>query len=165
MKNEVILINPSPEGFIFKGIPLNSYLYTKVRAIYKAVRKPNAKLTFISPLNVLSIGTALKAAGYKPIIIDGTAEDVRDKIRIHLDENTLFVGISAMTGSQITFGLKSAKFVRNINPNIPLVWGGLHPTVLPEETLSTSKYADIVCIGEGEITIVELANALQIRLF
>jgi radical SAM superfamily enzyme YgiQ (UPF0313 family) len=39
----------------------------------------------------------------------------------------------------------------------PILWGGVHPTVCPQECLD---HADIVCIGEGERTIVELAERL-----
>jgi radical SAM superfamily enzyme YgiQ (UPF0313 family) len=39
-----------------------------------------------------------------------------------------------------------------------IVWGGIHPTIRPEESLD---HADMVCIGEGEETIVELADKIQ----
>jgi anaerobic magnesium-protoporphyrin IX monomethyl ester cyclase len=38
--------------------------------------------------------------------------------------------------------------------NAPIVWGGVHPTVRPEESLT---YADLVCVGEGEEALRELA--------
>jgi anaerobic magnesium-protoporphyrin IX monomethyl ester cyclase len=40
---------------------------------------------------------------------------------------------------------------------IPVIWGGIHPTVCPQECL---RYADIVCIGEGEFAIVKLAQRI-----
>jgi len=42
--------------------------------------------------------------------------------------------------------------------NIPIVWGGIHPTVSPEECL---EYADFVCRGEGEEAMVELAEKIE----
>ncbi|MCK5012415.1 MAG: B12-binding domain-containing radical SAM protein [Candidatus Omnitrophica bacterium] len=39
-----------------------------------------------------------------------------------------------------------------------IVWGGIHATVCLEECLA---YCDIVCRGEGEETMLELANALK----
>jgi radical SAM superfamily enzyme YgiQ (UPF0313 family) len=44
------------------------------------------------------------------------------------------------------------------NYDFPILWGGIHPTVRPEECLD---YADMVCIGEGEETVVELADKIQ----
>jgi len=66
------------------------------------------------------------------------------------------VGISFMSqyrgcARQITAALKARR-------ELPVVWGGVHPTVRPEECLD---HADIVCIGEGEETMVELADRLH----
>jgi len=40
----------------------------------------------------------------------------------------------------------------------PIIWGGVHPTVRPKESL---QYADIVCVGEGEEALSELAERLE----
>jgi len=40
----------------------------------------------------------------------------------------------------------------------PVIWGGTHPTCRPEQSL---KYSDMVCIGEGERSVVELAGRLS----
>lgn len=66
------------------------------------------------------------------------------------------VGVSLMTNYfdnavQITRHLRRA--VR-----APVVWGGVHPTLRPEECL---EHADFVCLGEGEESLVELARALE----
>jgi len=41
---------------------------------------------------------------------------------------------------------------------MPVIWGGIHPTVRPEECL---KYADMVCIGEGELSLLELVDKMK----
>jgi len=48
--------------------------------------------------------------------------------------------------------------VRKGGCDAPMIWGGPHPTTAPEESL---EVADIVCMGEGEHAMVELAEALQ----
>lgn len=40
---------------------------------------------------------------------------------------------------------------------IPIIWGGVHPTYRPEQSL---EYADMVCVGEGEGTVIELARRI-----
>jgi len=40
----------------------------------------------------------------------------------------------------------------------PIIWGGIHPTISPYECLN---YADLVCIGEGEKSIVKFLNILE----
>jgi radical SAM superfamily enzyme YgiQ (UPF0313 family) len=42
----------------------------------------------------------------------------------------------------------------------PIIFGGIHPTSLPETTLK-NKQVDMVCIGEGELALVELADKLK----
>jgi len=41
---------------------------------------------------------------------------------------------------------------------IPIIWGGIHPTVKPVECL---EHADMICIGEGEEALLEVANAIE----
>ncbi|MFC2061707.1 B12-binding domain-containing radical SAM protein [Elusimicrobiota bacterium] len=66
------------------------------------------------------------------------------------------VGISVMS----THFQLAAEISRRISGemNTYIVWGGIHPTLCPEECL---EFADIVCIGEGEEAIAELAERLS----
>jgi radical SAM superfamily enzyme YgiQ (UPF0313 family) len=70
------------------------------------------------------------------------------------------VGISTMTAS-FDSGLNVARYVRNYNPDIPIVFGGVHPTVLPEETLNQSE-VDIVVRGEGEYVFLDLLEKINL---
>jgi radical SAM superfamily enzyme YgiQ (UPF0313 family) len=67
-----------------------------------------------------------------------------------------------MTGTQIKFALKAADMVRSLNPLIPLIWGGIHPTLTPDETIRDSR-VDVVVVGEGEETFPELVEALHYK--
>lgn len=112
-----------------------------------------------APLSLLSICPNLEAAGYEPVIIDTRIEsDYKEKIRHHLPE-CLFVGITSMTGMQIQYALQVAALIREIDPQKTIVWGGIHATILPEQTLADPRI-DIVVAGEGEEVVVELANCL-----
>lgn len=51
-------------------------------------------------------------------------------------------------------------FIREQHPEIPIIAGGLHPTMFPELVLSHPAI-DFVCVGEGEEAIVELVQQLQ----
>ena len=42
----------------------------------------------------------------------------------------------------------------------PIIFGGTHPTLKPEVVMSNDA-VDMVCVGEGEEAIVELANSLE----
>lgn len=73
--------------------------------------------------------------------------------------NPIFVGISAIHDSQIRYGIEFAKKTRADSPKCPIVWGGVHPSLLPEQTLA-SQYVDIVVRGEGESIVAEIAHRL-----
>ena len=108
------------------------------------------------PLPLLYIASSLRCAGYKVRLFDMRIENL-NAFKI---ENPVFVGISSMSGPQIRYGLEFAKKVRLEKPNCPIVWGGVHPSLLPEQT-AANEYVDVVVRGEGELTVVELANALN----
>lgn len=114
------------------------------------------------PLACLYLGTVLQKAGYQVEILDERltttfAADVAACIR---KERPILVGISSMTGMQIQGGLQAARAVRQVDPSLPLVWGGVHPTLCPNSTLK-DPYCDIVVKSEGEITLIELADCLR----
>lgn len=75
-------------------------------------------------------------------------------------QNSICLGISAMTGFQIKDGLKLAQLFKKKYPKIPIVWGGWHPSILPEETIR-NKYVDIVVSGPGDETFPKLVHAIQ----
>jgi len=75
-------------------------------------------------------------------------------------EGAICFGITALTGYQITEGLVVSKMVKERYPDLPIVWGGWHPSLEPEGTLA-SDYVDIVVRGQGERTFYELVKLLQ----
>ncbi len=114
------------------------------------------------PLSCLYLGTVLTRIGYRVEILDERiSQDFEQDVAASIArERPLFVGISSMTGIQIRGGLKAARAVRNTDPALPIVWGGVHPTLCPDSTLKDSL-CDIAVLGEGEITTIELADCLR----
>ena len=52
-----------------------------------------------------------------------------------------------------------AKKVRALNPEVPIVWGGYHPSLFPEQCCESTA-CDIVCVGQGDITFKEIVDGL-----
>jgi anaerobic magnesium-protoporphyrin IX monomethyl ester cyclase len=75
---------------------------------------------------------------------------------VGLCEEALLVGITVMTSS-FKIAVQITKHL-HISFDIPVVWGGVHPTIRPHECVD---YTDLVCIGEGEQTIVDLAQKIS----
>jgi len=108
------------------------------------------------PLSLLYLAASLQQEGFRVRILDMRIEDYRQ----FTIGNPVFVGISCMSGLQIKYALEFARYSRTQASSSPLVWGGVHPTLLPEQTVNNS-YVDIVVRGEGELIIKDLANALS----
>lgn len=112
------------------------------------------------PYQLLFLASALERAGYRVKILDFQVETLGSLLRAIKDSHPLWVGFTVMTGAPIKNGVMLAQEIKKYLPNTPLVWGGAHPTLLPEQTLG-SELADIVVIGEGEETVVELSHAIR----
>lgn len=69
------------------------------------------------------------------------------------------VGISVMTG-KLGSALNIAKIIKDFDRDIPVVFGGPHPTILPEETLK-NEAVDIVVRGEGEYTFLDMVKNIE----
>jgi len=106
------------------------------------------------PLSVLYLAWALRERQFEVEILDMRLRDYRE-IRA---ADYLLVGISSVTGSAVREGVALARHIRSLNPQVPVVWGGVHASMLPEQTLA-SPWADVVVRGEGERTLQELAQA------
>ena len=74
------------------------------------------------------------------------------------------VGCSVMTGPEIVdFARLSLHVQRTHNTRkrvLPVIWGGMHPTIVTEQTLR-EEYIDIVVSGEAEITLPSLLFQLS----
>ncbi len=111
------------------------------------------------PLGILYVGSALQKAGYQVQILHISPEQVDESVQQILDKNPLYVGFSVFTGSAIRSYAEMSRKIKRYS-NIPIVWGNVHPSSLPEQCLQET-YIDYVVIGEGEITAVELAQAFE----
>jgi anaerobic magnesium-protoporphyrin IX monomethyl ester cyclase len=83
--------------------------------------------------------------------------DILEQVAV-LCQGAGLIGISLMT-NQFFRAQQLTKYLR-ARLDIPIVLGGVHPTLRPQECL---EFADIICIGEGEGAIVDLARRLSQR--
>lgn len=108
------------------------------------------------PYSVLPLAAVLLEAGHRVRILDTQVERLEDADPRGFD----LVGISTYSGSQIVGGLKAAERVRRLAPGLKIVWGGVHPTITPRQTVA-HPLVDVVVRGEGERTLLDLLDALD----
>lgn len=112
------------------------------------------------PLSLLAISSTV-IDKYRVKIIDQRMDgNWRQTLIRELESNPLCVGTTSMTGPQIEYALEVARVVKSESPSTKMIWGGVHSTLLPEQTLRNTMI-DIVVIGEGEITFRQLVDALS----
>ena len=86
-----------------------------------------------------------------------TPDVLREKME-GLEKPYIF-GVSCLT-AHIARGYEVAKMIKEEFPDATVVFGGLHPTTLPEEALRTG-YVDYVVRGEGEEVMLQLHRAIR----
>ena len=114
------------------------------------------------PMGLLYIGTALQKAGHT-VRLTGTAN--HNPAAKLLKEISLFkpdvVGFAVTT----MFADKAqllAHSIKRYYPEISIIAGGAHPTILPFETLKGGNI-DVCILGEGDVTVVKLLETLKVH--
>lgn len=112
------------------------------------------------PLCLLALAAPLLEHGFEVVLVDGAIEaDTAGRIVSECGD-ALCLGISVLTGPMITSALRVAREVKNKFPELPVIFGGWHPTLAPEQTLK-NKLVDVVVRGQGEVTLLELVQRYQ----
>ncbi len=115
-----------------------------------------------APLCLLSLASSLRAADFDAVVIDGSiCPDYKDRVLKEAND-ALCVGISVLTGPMIRGAIEVATALKRLRPKLPVVFGGWHPSLLPEQTLQES-FVDAVVRGQGELTLLEIAEAIGER--
>ncbi len=119
--------------------------------------------TFPSDQGIRTISSMLKSKGHKVKIIflkfsenykKPYPEKVLNQI-LHLSKDSDLIGINSFAST----APRAIQVINKLKPlNKPLVWGGIHATISPEQCI---EHCNIVCVGEAEQAILELANAIE----
>ena len=109
------------------------------------------------PLGLLSLASPLLAAGYDVRIIDAKIEpDWLQRVGQETADALCF-GVSLLTGPMIHQAIEASRLVKQLHPDLPVVFGGWHPSLLPEQTLA-EPFVDVVVRHQGELTFLELVR-------
>ena len=112
-----------------------------------------------APLCLLALASPLLEAGFEVKLVDNLTSPDFENVILREAEDALCLGISILTGPMIGSAIRIAKKVRLSRPSLPIVFGGWHPTLVPEQTLKPD-FVDAIVRGPGELTLLELAQRL-----
>ena len=114
------------------------------------------------PLSLGYLTASLTANGFEVEVLDLlTSKPSPAKIRRKLEQyQPQAVGISCVTLNFLP-AARILKICKEFDPSITTMIGGPHVSFAVEDTFKRAPWIDVIAIGEGDITIVELASALQ----
>lgn len=108
--------------------------------------------TICPPLAVMQVAAVTRDAGHEVKIIDRNIESFfKSKL---LKFNPDIVGVSVFIGPLIDDAINISKTVKDVyGDNVPVVWGGIYPTLLPKQILE-NDLIDFIIQGE-EFSFIE----------
>lgn len=119
-----------------------------------------ALISFLNnSINTRSLSSYLKVNGYDVICLFCSCEfnqsNLDKLINLLMDKKIGLVGISLVTDDYYP-AVTITKAIRE-KLGLPVIWGGAHVNVMPDESL---RHADMICLGEGEEALLELAGSM-----
>ena len=113
-----------------------------------------------APLGLLAVSTPLLRAGYQIRLIDSTITPNFKARVVEEMSDALCLGISLVTGPMIRETVEIAREVKRLYPDKPVILGGWHPSLLPDQTLA-AEFIDMIVIGQGEEALLEIVQHIE----
>lgn len=132
----------------------------------------NPREALAMPLGIAYLGAVLERDGFDVTLIDGSSirpvtmvksghflvgaeppEIAEAVVKARPD----IIGISCPFTTRYRLFRECLKAIRERLPRTRLIVGGIHPTLFPQRVLEMDQ-ADLVVLGEGELTMLELAR-------
>ena len=129
----------------FSTTVFDTSFYQEHERLMEEKKKEDAGI--FKPVDYSSIGVFIKK---RSLIED---------LLLHVAENKpRLISFSVFSQSK-SLNHQLAQAIKREYPEIPIIFGGINVNIEPEETLATDE-VDMICLGEGEQAIVELANKM-----
>ena len=141
---DILLINPSTEQMRFRK---RGYIFPDTCSGHGHI-----------PQSFLFLSGYLKKNGYAASVLNMELypSSQEEELVKQYVQDVEYVGFSVMS-AQVPHALKLSKYIKKFFPDKTIIWGGVHPTLLPDQT--AAHYAvDYVVVGEGEEPLVRILD-------
>lgn len=121
------------------------------------------KIAFVQNLlvpyfGIMYISAILKKNGHATdVFVEGLHKDIVKDI---CETKPDIIGFYCITGEH-QWMYRRAREIKKVLPDVPIIVGGPHPTYFPQ--MIEEEGIDIICRGDGEISVLELMNRLRDR--
>lgn len=121
----------------------------------------NPKAVFFTmPLGLLAVGSHLDSNRYEVVLVDARLEeDPVATLLSHLP-GALCLGVTVLTGAPIRDAVLASRAAKRARPELPVVWGGWHPSLFGTECLEEAS-VDVTVQAQGEETFAEILARLE----
>lgn len=92
--------------------------------------------------------------------IQSENKNVDDELLKVLDTFDPDIVAFSLMSNDFLFSQRLAELIKERRPDLPVIFGGIHPTVAPEKTIRLDC-VDMICVGEGEEALVELLGKMD----
>ncbi|HEY6340022.1 MAG TPA: radical SAM protein [Bryobacteraceae bacterium] len=146
---------------------VDNLLFEDFEGIHRYVLQPH--------LGLISLIAVLEAGGHEGLLVDPKLEVSRGRLSLDEDLYPLLarrildlrpdaVGFTSL-GCNFICTVKVAAYLRRWEPDLPILLGGPHATVLATEILNRFPQFDVIVRGEAERKILPLLECLPKREF
>jgi anaerobic magnesium-protoporphyrin IX monomethyl ester cyclase len=113
------------------------------------------------PESLLAVAAVPVAKGYSVTIVDQrVSRNFKADLERAVGPETVLFGVTAITGEQIRYALELIGHLKAAFPKIPVCVGGVHATLLPEQTAACGLI-DYVVAGDGDLVLCALFERLR----
>ncbi|KAF0135261.1 MAG: radical SAM domain-containing protein [Candidatus Saganbacteria bacterium] len=132
------------------------------------------------PLGILYLSSSLKKNGHEVLFIDVSNDQitaVSEKTKFNFEEyykskmqkiisdfKPDLIGISIHCSVRFSPAIAIGKSIKVDYPLIPIVFGGIHPTIFSRQILAEYDCVDFILQGESESSLIELVNAIENKI-
>ncbi len=159
---KILFVRPNKDVFGYKpiAIALLSAIAKKLGWETKLFDTTEIDFGFSESKSFLQSAKMFKPVDFGKYDMVKKKIDLREKFtRIFKDYNPDIISFSVLS-DQFMIAKEITGMAKEINPNILVIWGGAHATLVPEKILKNYK-VDFICLGEGLDAFPEFLTAFK----
>ena len=113
------------------------------------------------PIGIAILGALAEQRGHQVRILDiGLEKNAEESLKsVFASVAYDIAGFSCMS-VEFLGGLDTARIIRELSPRTHIIFGGQHPTIMPEQVMK-ADCIDSICIGEGEDVWIEFLDRMS----
>src|SRR5262249_29686174 len=121
-----------------------------------ALYNPRAGLSTL-PRALEAVGSELDADKYEVVIVAGRLDADPEKALLAELDGALCLGVTVLTGAPLADALGMSRAAKAARPDVPVVWGGWHPSMFGRQCLDEAC-VDVTVQAQGEATFAEIVE-------